>query len=273
MNAIDVLRDSDVLQASSACHYVRPPELASVFPDWVFPSGCVDKPSGLLRLTLNSVKELGLAQPFDFDVELHGTVENAGTPSMAAIVRWDVDQPVGQDFVAASGLAVHVVRVEGLVRTGVVLRLQPLQGVDCSGAARAFPGWMAWFAEPANLTFHTIVDGVANTVTLQWYVFQAQIGSPPVPRRIPIEAVVVQILFGGRLDTEGVILGPGGVPEPIPPGPLPFREALGDALVSLAGTKLALTVRDPGTRRQLQEAGLRAAQVSVDRMLRAVGGA
>jgi len=272
MDAIKALKESDVLQVSSWCQYFGPPELASVFPESVLPAGCVEKPSGSLHLTLNSVKELGLAQPFNFDVELFGTVESTGTPSMPAVVRWDVNQLIDKDFVSVDGLAVHVTRVEGVVRPGVVLWSTPRQGVDCSGASRTFPGFFAWlrgFGTPpvigTDLTFHTVIGGVTKTVTLSWNLFQAHFGSPAMgPQKMPLEAIVVHILFGGRLDTEGVTLG-GGV---IPPGPLPFREALDDALLGLANTRLAWAVHDPGARRRLQQAGLEAVRASVDRMLR-----
>jgi len=277
MSEIELLRDTDMLQVSSWCQYFGPPELAAIFPESVFPAGCVAKPSGLLRFTLNSIRHLGLAPPFDFDVEFVGTVEKVGTPSTPAIVRWEVNQPVGRDFVTISGSSVHVLRVEGVVRPGVVLRQPPLQGVDCEGAPRAFPGWFAWlrgFGAPVvtgtDLTFHVIVADLPRTVTLSWNLFQASFGDPVSPRKFPLEAILVRILFGGRLDPSGVGLGPTG-PGPIPPGPLPYREALADSLVCLACAELAFAIRDPHARTKNQDIALETVQASVERMRTAIG--
>jgi hypothetical protein len=190
MNAIALLTASDVLHVHSWCQYVAPPELAAVFPAAAYPDGCVAKVSGALRFSLNSVVDLGIAAPFDFDVELVGTVEGT-MPPLLPLVRWDVDQDVDKDFVSAGGLAVHVDRVEGVVRTPVIERPKPLEGVDCSGAVRAYPAEFAWlrgFGTPAaigtDLTFHTVVGGVAKDVVLSWNIFHVQIAAA-APMNLP----------------------------------------------------------------------------------------
>src|SRR5690242_20306183 len=108
MNALDLLRDTDDLQVSSWCQYFGPPELNAIFPESVFPAGCARKASGFLRLTLNSVRHLGIAPPVDFDLELIGTIESADTPSTSAVVRFDVNAPIDKTFDTADGLRVRV---------------------------------------------------------------------------------------------------------------------------------------------------------------------
>jgi hypothetical protein len=202
MNEIALLTASDVLHVHSWCQYFAPPELASVFPNAAYPDGCVNKASGVLRFFLNSVADLGIAAPFNFDVEFVGTVESTGMPPILPLVRWDVNQPIGKDFASAGGVTVHVDRVDGVVRTHVIGRSTPLLGADCSGVPRAFPAEFAWLRGfgtgpiiGTDLTFHTVVGGVAKAVTLSWNIFQAQIAAVAAMRlpKVPISVVATAI--------------------------------------------------------------------------------
>jgi hypothetical protein len=177
MKEIEVLTWSDTLQVVSACYYRGhpppnevPPELAPVFPsDRVNRTACVGKTRGELRFALNSIRQLGIAAPFDFDVEFFGTPEATPSPGHPPAVRWSVNQQVHKDFVLPSGLAIHVDRVDGFIPSTVWTWEGPMQGVDCGGAG-AFPAAFLYTGR-TNLTFHTCFNGVSKDVILNLFLF------------------------------------------------------------------------------------------------------
>lgn len=110
------------------------------------------------------------------------------------------------------------------------------------------------------------INGQQRELTLSLNLFQAHSGEPGIGRfPIPVESIVNEILFGGRLDQPGLIL-----PNvPIPPWG-PFQKAMHDALLGLAGAQLAWAIHLRADSRRLQQAALGTVEAALGRMRSAV---
>jgi hypothetical protein len=79
------------------------------------------------------------------------------------------------------------------------------------------------------------------------------------------EGVVVMVLGGVRVDGGGIVIGPDGVPHPVPPWNPEFKEAT--AAAGLLAQ--AEHINDLATRREIRELATSLLKASVERLLRA----
>jgi hypothetical protein len=96
---------------------------------------CATKLPGKRSFKLNSVNDLGIDQPYDFDIEFDG--QTAGFDLNGdELIRWDVNQPINRDF-ATSGITVHLDDAIGSILTVIRGHNPRTQGKDCGGNDRS----------------------------------------------------------------------------------------------------------------------------------------
>jgi len=125
---------------------------------------CVPKTPGQLRFKLNSVRDLNVQEPFDFDIEFVGTPSPTGEP----VVQWSVDHQYDQYYsVPGEPADFHIWDVKGSVTTTLASITPPRDGQACDGAERVFPVIVAMAAGQNEL----IVRGDAVTEGLHDHLF------------------------------------------------------------------------------------------------------
>jgi len=134
MDPLTDLSNSDTIRISRLAYDLNgPSQVSPGHKDR--PPICLSKTEGQLVFTLNTKKDLGVADPFDFDIDFIG--QNVGMTNGLPVVQWNVDQDVHKD-VQASGHAVHIGTVKGSISTAVV-GLAPRQpGTACDASTRSF---------------------------------------------------------------------------------------------------------------------------------------
>ncbi len=134
MSAYTNLLDSDTLVIGSMEFDLNGP--SQVNPGHRTKSNiCVGKFPGQLRFKLNTVSDLGIKEPFDFDVEFIGQLVG-NVMDDPAVVKWSVNQSIDRDF-STSGVDVHIDQVNGSLSTALHARNPRGQGQDCGGAGRS----------------------------------------------------------------------------------------------------------------------------------------
>jgi len=129
MNPIDTLRAMDSI-AFRTISYNR-------LAPWPLTSGprsvqnrCVTKSAGSLNFTMNSVRDLGVPLPFDFDVLFTGEPATDGSP----VVTWSVAQNIDK-YYGVPGVDVHIWNVTSGF-TAMVQLIPPSDQFACDGSRK-----------------------------------------------------------------------------------------------------------------------------------------
>jgi hypothetical protein len=274
MDAYDPFRYSEAARVHVRGTYKRPDSLAAILPATLSQQACVKKQAGSLDFTIDA-GALGWPAPFDFT--LNASTSATFTWGSFPLLNWDLSQLVGKDFVAPNGANVTIESVEAKFGAAIVSRatyeaavgqkFEP-PGGPCAGASGwqdFIAGGVFFFGGGPTWVFRTVVDGRPELVELAISQIWLDIGELSLGPSHSVEALLSHIIFGARLDNPGVVIGGPG----LPPGPLPFRQAMDDVLVGLATAGLAAAVHDSAARRRLQVAAVETARISLDRMLAA----
>jgi hypothetical protein len=232
-----------------------PPELKSIYPATVWKSDrCISKTPGTLSLTLNSIEDLGIPAPMDFEVTFNG---NAMPNPPGPAIEFTVNDTVRKSFKLPSGVALTIESVTGKVVPKLTVRSKPLSSFSCSGAPRLFE--LTYWAARAfgdvvpgvDLTVEMSIEGQRRELTLSLNAFIGQCGQPPQtfrgPSR-PIEAIWWELIFQ------------------FIPAPVSSQQSIRDVILGLAMAQMAGASHDRASMRKLQQSALETASAALSKL-------
>lgn len=147
MDVVEELRESDIINIG-LIQWNAPSPLGNGNRKDI----CIAKPVTDLGFTLNTIKDLGMQQPFDFDVKFSGVASTPNSDGTAQI-QWVVSQTVNKNFKnvdigAGFRATVHVIDVVGTMTA--LLSPQARQDGTTCGEGRSFGVTVATIPEETN---------------------------------------------------------------------------------------------------------------------------
>jgi hypothetical protein len=227
------------------------------------------KPLNALQFRLNSVRDIGLPGPLDFDVEFVGQIVHGPSVGIPGKVRWVVNENVGKTFLY-KGRNVKIAAIAGELLADIVAFL-PRAYEDVNSKIESLnimfsnsgPGDSALDLSTPELPDRSLVvaaevDGVPASFTLGNITLQIGAGSPAKPLNATLGRNMIIQFLDPRVKVDGV---DGGIsPDPRRSD---FSQALRAAIATLAlsaslevegpqhGTEIALTLASAAAERVL----------------------
>lgn len=205
VNLVDALILADVITFDEIDFSQQAPAPLLSGP-MVIKSRCVKKVPGELRFTLNTIRDLNLQQPYDFDIHFVGTPSPTGTP----VVQWSVDDQIDKYYgVPGEPVDAHIWDVRGSVTTRLDAISPAQNGQSCDGSARLFPVKVGMAAGQNQLVVRG--DVVTEGAHLHLEDFTIDINNVSVAAEagfVPRRVVVAIVPENGACGSGGAI--PGG---------------------------------------------------------------